>query len=79
MPAHKAGIRRGDVIIEFAKVTIRDSNHLRHIVASAGVGETVEVKIISKGTEKVLKVKLEKRNSRSACEVRWYAETFYSR
>ena len=61
MPAHKAGIRRRDVIIEFDKVTIRDSNHLRHIVASAGVGETVEVKIIRKGTEKVLKVKLEKR------------------
>ncbi len=61
MPAHKAGIRRGDVIIEFAKVTIRDSNHLRHVVASAGVGETVKVKIIRKGTEKVLKVKLEKR------------------
>ena len=61
MPAHKAGIRRGDVIIEFDKVTIRDSNHLRHVVASAGVGETVEVKVIRKGTEKVLKVKLEKR------------------
>ena len=61
MPAHKAGIRRGDVIIEFDKVTIRDRNHLRHVVASAGVGETVEVKVIRKGTEKVLKVKLEKR------------------
>jgi serine protease Do len=60
-PAHKAGIRRGDVIVEFDKVIIRDSNHLMHVVAARGVGETVEVKVIRKGTEKVLEVKLEKR------------------
>ncbi len=61
MPAHKAGIRRGDVIVEFDKVAIRDMNHLMHVVAATGVGETVEVKLIRKGTEKVLEVKLEKR------------------
>ena len=61
MPAEKAGIRRGDVIVEFNKVTIRDSNHLRHVVAAAGVGKTVEVKVIRDGKEKVLKVKLGKR------------------
>lgn len=61
MPAHKAGIRRGDVITEFDKVTIRDTNHLMHVVAATGVGETVEVKVIRGGKEKALKVKLEKR------------------
>ena len=61
MPAHKAGIRRGDVIVEFDKMAIRDSNHLMHVVAAAGVGETVEVKVIRDGKEKVLEVKLEKR------------------
>ena len=60
-PAHKAGIRRGDVIIEFDKIAIRDQNHLMHVVAATGVGKTVEVKVIRKGTEKVLAVKLEKR------------------
>ncbi len=60
-PAHKAGIRRGDVIVEFNKMTIRDMNHLMHVVAETGVGETVEVKVSRKGAEKVLKVKLEKR------------------
>ena len=60
-PAHKAGIRRGDVIVEFNKTTIRDMNHLMHVVAETGVGETVEVKVSRKGAEKVLKVKLEKR------------------
>ena len=61
MPAHKAGIRRRDVIVEFDKIPIRDSNHLMHVVAAAGVGKTVEVKVIRNGKEKVLRVKLEKR------------------
>ena len=61
MPAHKAGIRRRDVIVEFDKIPIRDSNHLMHVVAAAGVGKTVEVKVIRDGKEKVLRVKLEKR------------------
>ena len=61
MPAYKAGIRRGDVITEFDKVAIRDMNHLMHVVAATGVGETVEVEVIRDGKEKVLKVKLEKR------------------
>ena len=61
MPAHKAGIRRGDVIVEFDKVTIRDMNHLMHVVAATGVGKTVDVKVIRKGREKDLEVKLEKR------------------
>ena len=61
MPAEKAGIRRGDVIVEFNKVAIRDSNHLMHVVAATGVGKTVEVKVIRNGEDKVLKVKLGKR------------------
>ena len=61
MPAEKAGIRRRDVIVEFDKIAIRDRNHLMHVVAAAGVGQTVEVKVIRDGKEKVLRVKLEKR------------------
>ncbi|MYE89173.1 PDZ domain-containing protein [Candidatus Poribacteria bacterium] len=61
MPAEKAGIRRRDVIVEFDKIRIRDSNHLMHVVAAAGVGKTVEVKVIRDGKEKILRVKLEKR------------------
>ena len=61
MPAEKAGIRRRDVIVEFDNIPIRDSNHLMHVVAAAGVGKTVEVKVVRDGKEKVLKVKLEKR------------------
>ena len=61
MPAEKAGIRRRDVIVEFDNIAIRDSNHLMHVVAAAGVGKTVEVTVIRNGKEKVLRVKLEKR------------------
>jgi serine protease Do len=61
MPAAKGGVRRGDVIIEFDNVRIRDVKHLRDVVASTEVGRTVEVKVIRKGKEKVLKIELEKR------------------
>ena len=76
MPAHKAGIRRGDVIVEFDKVTIRNTNHLMHIVAATGVGETVEVKVIRKGREKALKVKLEKRTQEALARLRGRGERF---
>ena len=76
MPAHKAGIRRGDVIVEFDKVTIRDTNHLRHVVAAAGVGETVEVKVIRDGTEKFLEVKLEKRTQEVLARLSGRSERF---
>ena len=66
MPAEKAGIRRRDVIVEFDKIAIRDSNHLMHVVAAAGVGKTVEVKVIRNGKEKVLKVTLGKRTQEVA-------------
>lgn len=75
-PAHKAGIRRGDVIVEFDKVAIRDMNHLRHVVAAASVGETTEVKVIRKGTEKILKVKLEKRTQEVLAKFRSRGEPF---
>ena len=66
MPAEKAGIRRRDVIVELDKIAIRDSNHLMHVVAAAGVGKTVEVKVIRDGKEKVLRVKLGKRTQEVA-------------
>ena len=76
MPAHKAGIRRGDVIIEFDKVPIRDMNHLMHVVAATGIGKTVEVKVIRDGKEKVLRVKLEKRTQEVLARLRGRSEPF---
>lgn len=61
MPGDEAGIQRGDVIVEFNNVRIRDDNHLRNTVAATEVGKTVEVKVIRRGKEKSLRVQLGKR------------------
>ena len=60
-PAEKAGILDGDVILEFNGKTIKDTPHLMRVVASAGVGAKVKVKILRKGKENLLTVKLDKR------------------
>ena len=60
-PAEKGGIRRGDVIIEFNGVKIRNFGHLKHVVGAAGVGKSVYVTVIRAGKEKRLTIKLGKR------------------
>ena len=60
-PAEKAGLRPGDVILELNEKEIKDSTHLMHLIASAGAGAKVELKVLRNGKEKQLSVKLEKR------------------
>ena len=60
-PAEKGNIKRGDVIVEVDRVLIRDIGHLMHVVAGIEAGRTVEVKVIRRRKEKVLKVKVGKR------------------
>ena len=61
-PADTAGIRRLDVIVEFNGETIRDSNHLMHVVAATEVGKSAEVTVLrGDNEEKRLTVKLGKR------------------
>ncbi len=60
-PADKAGLKRGDVILELNQTPIRDGIHLTHIVAATEVGKEVEVKISRRGKEKLLKITLGKR------------------
>ena len=60
-PAEKGGIRRGDVIIEFNGVKIRNFGHLKHVVGAAGVGKSVYVTVLRAGKEKRLTIKLGKR------------------
>jgi len=57
-PAEKAGIKRGDVIVAFDGKEIQEMNELPFVVASTGVGKTVEVKAVRKGETKVFKVKV---------------------
>ena len=63
-PAEKAGIKRGDVILEVDQTPIRDTAHLVHVVAAIEVGKEVDVRISRRGKEKSLKIALGKRPPR---------------
>ena len=69
-PAQKAGIERGDVIVSFNGQQVQDIHHLRHIVGATTVGKSVEVKVLRKGKEKLLTVKLGKRTAETVATLR---------
>ncbi len=60
-PADKAGIVENDIILEFDGVKITEENSLAKLVQNKNVGDTVTLKILSKGVEKTVKVILEER------------------
>lgn len=45
-PAAKAGIRRGDLIVSFDNIAIRDNEHLRYLVAETNPGRDVPVTVV---------------------------------
>ncbi|KIX10942.1 DegQ family serine endoprotease [Dethiosulfatarculus sandiegensis] len=57
-PADDAGIKRGDVIVEFDGKKVKDSVSLPRMVAATKVGAKVEMVVMRKGREKELTVKL---------------------
>jgi serine protease Do len=57
-PAAKAGIRAGDVVLKFGPAEVRDANHLKSLIAQASVGSEVKVKILRRGEERELTVKV---------------------
>jgi serine protease Do len=50
-PAEKAGIERGDVILQFGGKPVADSKDLPRMVASTAVGKMVNVKLLRDGQE----------------------------
>jgi len=58
-PAEKAGIKRGDVIIEFDGKKISKMRSLPSIVAMTPIGQKVKIKVIRDGKVKTLKAKIE--------------------
>ncbi len=60
-PADKAGIKRGDVIVEFNGKKIQNSIQFRNMVAQVAPGKTVEVVLIRNGNEMKLDVRLGER------------------
>jgi serine protease Do len=55
-PAEKAGLQRGDIIVEFAGRKIEEPNQIRNMVANTEPGQTVHMKIIRENREDTLKV-----------------------
>ena len=81
-PAKEAGIKSGDVIIEFDGVTINDSSSLVKVVGDSDVGKDVSVLIWRDGNKKKVTVKLgrletvqisDERNQRRTNKVNQYA------
>ena len=57
-PSDKAGIKAGDIILEFNGVPIKEMKELPKIVAQTEVGKNVEVKVWRNGKEISKKIKL---------------------
>jgi serine protease Do len=57
--AAKAGIEKGDAIMEFDGVRVRSSAELRRLIRETPAGRTVEMKIVRDGKTRVLSAKLE--------------------
>jgi serine protease Do len=55
-PAEKAGLKSGDLLVEFNGKKVTDSRHLKLEVARTHPGETVPVKVLRDGTAKTLEV-----------------------
>ena len=58
-PADKAGIKTGDVIIEFNGKNISDPSQLKNIVSATPPGHNSKVVIVRDGDRKIINVKLE--------------------
>jgi len=58
-PAEKAGIVRGDVIVEYDGHKVDDVSDLTNMAAVTPPGTEVDVKVIQDGKTKIVKVKLE--------------------
>lgn len=50
-PAHRAGIKRGDIILEFDGKRIRDTAALRNMAAQSKIGSQVEIKLLRQKRE----------------------------
>jgi Do/DeqQ family serine protease len=57
-PAERAGLRRGDVILEIDGASVSDSNALRNHVARLKPGTTASLKVVRGGQERQLSVQL---------------------
>lgn len=62
-PADKAGIVENDIILEVNGTKIDAQNPLQVLIGKYSVGDVITIKLLDKGAEKQIKVKLEERKS----------------
>ena len=67
-PADKAGIKQGDVIVDFDGRTVGDSKDLPRIVASTPTGKTVTVKLLRDGKEIEIQARISEMEGESTPE-----------
>jgi len=58
-PAEKAGMKKGDVIVEFEGEKVKDPSHLKNIVSSTKPGTRSDVMVFRDGKTKMMHVTLE--------------------
>lgn len=58
-PADKAGIVENDIVLEIDGQKLDDKTSLSRLIAKKQIGDTVKLKVLSKGKEKTVEVKLE--------------------
>ncbi|MFW5812881.1 MAG: DegQ family serine endoprotease [Fibrobacterota bacterium] len=68
-PAHKAGMKRGDVILRVNGKEVGTANQLRNVVASIRPGKQVPVTILRDEREVTLKMKIAKRDGEKIGEL----------
>ncbi len=64
-PAEKAGLRAGDVITEINGKTVANTHELLLIIAGLRVGETIKVKVVRDGQEKIFPILIAERTDKS--------------
>jgi serine protease Do len=57
-PAEKAGIRQGDVILQYNGKVVEDTGHLRNMVSQTPVGTAVKVKVLRQKKELEMEVSI---------------------
>ena len=61
-PAFKAGIRKGDVLLNIDDIEVRTANQVKARVAAVAPGESVKIKLLSNRAIRTIRVKLGERS-----------------
>ena len=64
-PADKAGLKSGDIVTEVNGKPVKDTHELLMMIAGFRIGETIKIKIVRDGQEKVLPITIAERTEKS--------------